>query len=148
MMREVTVSDFPSANEKIHVPLTEEERYMLDRGLVEWGGPARCTKELAVAMGFTDVDDLIRGEGRRILHDLRAQVPLTPLDWTRALLATEIVFASNVLGAGTDWPISTGIPDGEAVALLRTLQDKIGKARAMTVVGIRPTNRSGSRQTP
>jgi hypothetical protein len=31
--------------------------------------------------------------------------PLSRRDWRRALIATEIVFASDVFGAGWDWSI-------------------------------------------
>jgi hypothetical protein len=30
--------------EVVDVDLTDEERFMLNRGLVEWGGPARCAR--------------------------------------------------------------------------------------------------------
>jgi hypothetical protein len=53
---------------------------------------------------------------------------LTPEDWRRALLATEIVFASDVVGAGTDWPITTGLSDQETITILRVIQTKIGHA--------------------
>src|SRR2546421_13536 len=32
--------------------LDDVERQMLRWGVIEWGGPARCTDELAIAMGF------------------------------------------------------------------------------------------------
>ncbi|MFD2091298.1 hypothetical protein [Blastococcus deserti] len=51
--------------------------------------------------------------------------PLTRRDWARALLATEIVFASNLVGSGLDWSSTTGLSDEETIALLRTLQRKI-----------------------
>jgi hypothetical protein len=53
---------------------------------------------------------------------------MTREDWRRTLLATEIVFASDVVGAGTDWPVTTGLSDQETVAALRAIQKKIGRA--------------------
>lgn len=44
------------------------------------------------------------------------------------LLATEIVFASDVIGAGLDWIHTTGLSDGESIALLRSVQRKVPKA--------------------
>ena len=148
MIHGVTFPRDARAAEKTQIALTKEERYVLDRGLVEWGGPARCSEELAVAMGFADVNDLLRGDGARILQDLRHQRPLSSLDWTRALLATEIVFASVVMGSGNDWSTTTGIRDGEAIALLRALQSKIGSAGAIAALGARPNDPSRPRQTP
>src|SRR6267378_3449538 len=39
----------------VAVDLDERERELLSAGLAEWGGPARPTNALAVALGFTDV---------------------------------------------------------------------------------------------
>lgn len=89
------------------IDLTDEERELLRRGLLEWGGPARCTEAMAVAIGFSSVTDLL-DEGRRIADDLLAGRALMKNDWRRALLATEIVFVSDVLGSGVDWSTTTG----------------------------------------
>jgi hypothetical protein len=107
------------------VDLTDDERSVLDRGLVEWGGPADCTEAMAIAMGFESVANLWE-EADRITDDLAAKRPMTRKDWTRALLATEIVFASDVLGSGVEWPITTGLDDAETLATLRVLQRKLG----------------------
>lgn len=105
----------------VDVALTDEERFLLDRGLVEWGGPARCTEAMAIAIGFDSVADLL-AEGYRIADDLSKGKPLTRTDWTRALLATEVVFASNVLGSGHDWEATTGIDDASTIRVLRNVQ--------------------------
>ena len=46
--------------ERIQLDVTDREGGILRAGLVEWGGPARVTQELAVAMGFRDQEDLFR----------------------------------------------------------------------------------------
>lgn len=51
-------------------------------------------------------------------------------DWTRALIATEIVFVSDVVGAGVEWEICTGLSDVETIATLRSLQRKLAPFRA------------------
>lgn len=51
-----------------------------------------------------------------------AGTPLSRTDWTRALLATEIVFMSNVIGSGWDWQTTTGFGDEETLRMLRSLQ--------------------------
>lgn len=104
--------------------LTDDERELLWRGLLEWGGPASPTNSMAVAMGFRDVKDLLK-EGSRIRADISEGRPLTYADWRRALLATEIVFASDVVGSGVDWSTTTGLEDEETIRMLRSIQRKI-----------------------
>ncbi|GAA0994800.1 hypothetical protein [Subtercola frigoramans] len=101
--------------------LTPTERQVLRSGLIEWGGPARCTEELAIAMGFSSVADLF-DTGYKISDDIESGKPMRHVDWTRALLATEIVFASNVVGSGIEWPTTTGLDDQTTLATLRKLQ--------------------------
>jgi hypothetical protein len=108
-------------DEAVDVALTDDERFLLERGLVEWGGPARCTEAMAVAIGFDSVADLL-ATGYRIADDLMKGRPLTRRDWTRALLATEVVFASDVLGSGHDWEATTGLDDASTIAVLRNVQ--------------------------
>ena len=97
---------------------------MLDRGLVEWGGPARCTEQMAVALGFDSVADLLE-EGYRIADDISNERPLTRRDWTRALLATGVVFASSVLGSGYEWETTTDLDDATTLATLREIQSRL-----------------------
>jgi hypothetical protein len=108
----------------IDVPLTDDERMFLQSGLIEWGGPARCTDTLASAMGFASVSALHQ-EGRLLKERLGRREPLSRRDWTRVLVATEIVFASDVFGSGVEWATTTGIPDEDSVRLLRSIQRKI-----------------------
>ncbi len=44
-------------------------------------------------------------------------------------MSTEVVFASDVVGSGLDWPITTGITDEETIRLLRGLQRKLPRWR-------------------
>ena len=60
----------------VSVELSEEERYMLVYGLRDWGGPAYCSESLAVAMGFSGIDDLL-DESERIITSIQAHEPLT-----------------------------------------------------------------------
>jgi hypothetical protein len=121
-------------NEVIAVELSERERKMLAWGVVEWRGPARCTDELAIAMGFASVEEVFTHG--HLLHEwIRSSTPLRRLDWLRALLLTEIVYASEVLGSGSDWPNTSGIPDEESLHLLRSLQRKIGATGIYSLIG-------------
>lgn len=105
--------------------LTSEERRVLRSGLVEWGGPARCTDLMAAAMGFGSVDGLFQETGR-LIEAIEEERPLSRWDWTRALLATEIVFASNVIGAGHTWSETTDLDDVTTMFWLRKLQSTLG----------------------
>jgi hypothetical protein len=109
---------------EIDPQLTDDERHLLVHGLYEWGGPAKPTKQIANLLGFADVQSLF-DDGGLIARRIRSGDPLTPADWRRALLATEIVFASDLVGSGVDWSITTGIPDEAAVRLLRSVQRKL-----------------------
>lgn len=104
--------------------LTEEESQLLQQGLLEWTGPARCTEEFAVAMGFAGTEDLYH-RGIRIRGALAARQALEPMDWARALLATELAFASEVVGTGYGWATTTGWPDDLTVRVLRSTQLKL-----------------------
>lgn len=108
------------------VELTEQERYVLVRGLAGWGGPAHCPDTLAVAIGFESEADLL-GEGRRLREALREGQPLSRQDWRRTLVATEIAFASDVFGSGWDWSLTSGLSDEETIRLLRSLQRKLAR---------------------
>ena len=106
--------------------LTEDEIRLLRRALLEWGGPARCGDQLAVGMGFADAQDLV--DRTVLLRDaLRDDVPLSPADWARVLLATEIVFVSDLAGTGVEWPTTTGLADEPTIRTLRSIQRKLGR---------------------
>jgi hypothetical protein len=107
----------------IQFRLTDEERAILRAGLY-WRGPAYCTEEFAQAMGFRGIQDLF-DEGDRIRTAIAQGLSLSRTDWTRALLATEIVFMSNIIGSGLAWPSITGFSDTSTLELLRGLQRKI-----------------------
>lgn len=122
----------------IQLRLTDGERRLLRFGLSEWSGPTKGTEELAVAMGFESLADLYE-QTTRIAAGIKACQPQTRTDWTRALLATEIVFSSNVVGSGLDWNITTGIADDTALDLLRGIQRKVPTGGVIgSVFGSRP----------
>ncbi|QKW23746.1 hypothetical protein HUT16_35755 [Kitasatospora sp. NA04385] len=105
--------------------LDAPERRLLERALGEWGGPARSGNAMAYAMGFADAADLLV-QCRRLSDALRADRPLSSADWARTLLATEVVFASDLVGSGVDWSTTTGWDDAETVRRLRSVQRKLG----------------------
>lgn len=81
-------------------------------------------------IGFDDVETM-HSEGRRIRGLLRRDEPLCKLDWQRALVAVEIVWASNFYGAANDWEAVAGIWDDErTLHTLRSIQRKLAGFRA------------------
>jgi hypothetical protein len=104
------------------------ERRFLRSALLDWGGPAHPTDELAVAIGFTSADTLSR-EAWALWERIEAGEALTTGDWRQVLLAVEIVFASDVVGSGLDWRITSGISDEESITTLRGLQRKLPRWR-------------------
>lgn len=110
--------------ELVDAELTDDERALLACGLGEWRGPATPTDEIACLLGFADVRALHR-DGGRIVRALRAGDALTSDDWRRALISTELAFASDLVGSGVDWPTTTGFDDEETIRLLRSIQRKL-----------------------
>ena len=107
----------------VPIELTDEERFVLERGVIEWGGPARCSDPLAVAMGFAGVDDLHARRGA-LLAALETGT-MSAGDWRRVVMATEIVFASDLVGSGVEWSTTTGLSDEHTLAALRRIQRKL-----------------------
>ena len=112
-----------SASEPVHFELSDEERTLLWRGLGQWGGPADLTDAMAVAMGFASTADFFEEE-KRLSAALEEKAALLPADWRRILLATEIVFASDIVGAGYEWQTVTGLDDESTLRILRRLQQR------------------------
>ncbi|MEV4039124.1 hypothetical protein [Streptomyces umbrinus] len=105
--------------------LTAGEIAWLRRALLEWGGPARCSDELAIGMGFEGVQDLLDQCGR-LRAALGDGIPIAPIDWARVLLAAEIVFVSDLAGSGYEWSTTTGFSDESSIRTLRAIQLKLG----------------------
>lgn len=130
---DVTNEDVP-----VRVNLSPEERLFLLEGLRQWGGPAYPTEELAVAMGFLGMDDM-RTQRERMARQLDDGVAMTRLDWTRMLVCAEVIFASDVFGAGVEWEIVTPLDDQSSIALLRAVQRKLA-AHTTRIGSHRPRN--------
>ncbi|MGC5167633.1 hypothetical protein [Luteimicrobium sp. DT211] len=105
--------------------LDPAEVELLRRALGEWGGPARASDDLARAMGFADASSMLR-ECDVFEDALREDAPLSSRDWARVLVSTEIVFASDLYGSGTEWQTTTGRDDAETIRALRVVQRKLG----------------------
>ncbi|TDC71863.1 hypothetical protein [Streptomyces hainanensis] len=109
--------------------LINQEVELLRRSLLEWGGPARCSDQLAFGMGFVDARDLVE-RCRRLRAALGDDVPLTAADWARILLTAEIVFVSDLAGSGGEWSTTTGLADEATIRTLRSIQRKLTRTVA------------------
>ncbi|MGW2818941.1 hypothetical protein [Streptomyces sp. NPDC001415] len=106
--------------------LAEDEIAILRRALLEWCGPARCSDQLAVGMGFTDAQHLV-DQCLALRSALASDEPIAPVEWARVLLAVEIVFASDLMGSGVEWPTTTGLDDESTITALRVIQRKLAR---------------------
>lgn len=104
--------------------LAEVEIGLLQRALLEWGGPARCGDEMAVALGFSGFTDLL-GRSDELRALMAEDAPIPGADWARILLASEIVFISDLSGSGVDWSVTTGLTDEATVVMFRSVQRKL-----------------------
>lgn len=104
--------------------LTVDEVSWLRRALLEWGGPARCSDELAIGMGFESLQDLIH-QCVRLRTELGNDLPIAVVDWARVLLAAEIVFVSDLAGSGCEWSTTTGFSNESSIRILRAIQLKL-----------------------
>jgi hypothetical protein len=120
----LSVSATDSSRGLTQPDLTEDERRLLNRGLFGWRDGSYLTDALAVAMGFENVADFDVQSGR-IADALHDRQPLSGWDWVRTLLATEISFASDVMGLGVEWDTITGLDDAASLLVLRGLQRKL-----------------------
>lgn len=106
--------------------LDEDEIYVIRRSLLEWGGPAWCTEEYALAMGFETFERLC-SNCVELSRKLESDEPLESVEWARSLLAAEVVFVSTVMGSGLDWRTTTGLSDEWTLKSIRKVQRKLSK---------------------
>lgn len=86
-------------------------------------------------MGFTNRVRLSSELGR-LMTAVEGRDALTLEDWQRVLVATEVVFASDVFGSGLDWSTTTGFSDADTIALLRAVQRKMPRWRSSYQFGV------------
>jgi len=108
-----------------------EQRNLLREGVVAWGGPASCTDDIAHLLDYSSAGAFY-ADSDRLVRILESTEPLRALDLRRAILATELVFASYILGAAHDWSMVSGFDDEETLRILRGIQREHG-LRALRV---------------
>ncbi|QIK62860.1 hypothetical protein G7068_06340 [Leucobacter viscericola] len=94
---------------------------MLRQGVIQWGGPARCTDDVARVIGYSSSREFYEDQDR-LVDLVSSQKCIEDLDFRRLVLATEIVFVSDLLGAGVEWETVSGLSDEETLTMLREMQ--------------------------
>ena len=61
----------------------------------------------------------------RLRTALADDVALSAVDWARVLLASEVVFVSDLAGSGVEWQATTGLSDEATIRTLRSIQRKL-----------------------
>jgi hypothetical protein len=115
-----------TTGELAHVDLTDVERRLLAAGLMEFGGPAAGAGALAPLVGAESIDAFFKLTDRLTVA-IESSQPLSDLDWARAVVLTEICWASDIVGAAGDF--GTNMPDEVALPTLRSLQRKLVTGR-------------------
>lgn len=119
------------AADPVTIDLTDDERRFMFYGLGEWLGPARGAPLLLSMFGMSTTDEFY-DMVTRLTEAMRTAQPLSDLDWARALVLTEISWASQLLGAGVDF--ATNVRDEIAVRLLRSIQYKISDSKRLELL--------------
>ena len=122
----------------IHVDLTGDERDLLTFGLNEYLGPAAGAPILAPLVGARNTQEFFELLNR-LMSAIETRQALSELDWIRALLLTEISWASDILGAASE--IQTTIRDERALPLLRSLQRKLVTGERIGLLTLNADNR-------
>jgi hypothetical protein len=110
--------------ELVAVDLSDEEWNLLFQGVLQLGGPTALDDAISRAIGYRDTSEL-RDQWSTLLAEVKARRPLSPRDWRRAQIATEITFASEYYGAASDWETCSMLDDATSIRLLRQVQRKL-----------------------
>jgi hypothetical protein len=108
----------------IAIDLTDDEHEFILTALSEFGGTAGYTPFPIKILGVSTSDEF-----DELLIRLRRVIAwkqmLPELDWARAQLLTEMCWATDMIGSGTEfW---TSYRDEEAAPLMRSIQRKLGR---------------------
>lgn len=127
-----------SGTDLVREDLTDDERVLMVHGLNEYLGPAKGAALLAPMVGLSTVAEFHQLL-MRLMTTIEQGAPLSDLDCARALVLTEISWASDLLGAGVDF--ASNMRDEKAVAVLRSLQRKISSGKRFELLRDNATTR-------
>jgi hypothetical protein len=108
----------------VDIDLSDEEWNLLYKGVLELGGPTALDDVISRAIGYRDAAEL-HEHWSTLLHAVKERRALSPRDWRRAQIATEVTFASGYYGAASDWEVCSMLDDATSIRLLRQVQRKL-----------------------
>jgi hypothetical protein len=110
-------------NAVVEIDLPDDERLLMSQAINEYWGPADSAKLLIGPIfgvkNSAQWDALLQ----RLYDALVAHLPLTNLEWARALFLTEISVGSEPVGARLDSP--TTVNGSDVFDVLRSIQVKV-----------------------
>ena len=109
--------------------LSEEARKLLELGTGLWGGPEYGADLVASMLGLPDEPSL-HELARSLRRSLRAWPHVSEGVLWRALLLTEVLFASDVAGMGRQWATVSGWSDQKTLEVMRDLQRHMSGRRS------------------
>jgi len=114
-------------------PLTEQEPHFIGTALIQCRSAASNVPLPIHAFRFSDWTEFDT-ELNRSRDAIARRGVLSDRDWGRALLLTEIAWCSDLIGTGTEFALVNGIPDDQAITLLRSIQRKISNSERAALV--------------
>jgi hypothetical protein len=113
-----------SRNDLEAIELTDDEQRFLKWGMAAWHGACHPPLLMRQALGFREYADIFPWTDEK-LHSIGPVTEMSRADWTKLMTLAEIGFASDTIGAGREWSVVSGMPDREALPLMRAIQAKL-----------------------
>jgi len=105
------------------IDLDDDERELMVQGLSEYFKSAKSGIPLLVLLFRVSGAEEFQALVWRLLEAVDNKEPLSPFDWSRALLLTEIAWASDLVGSGIEFAKIRS--DEEVMPLLRSIQYQV-----------------------
>jgi hypothetical protein len=106
--------------ELVAIDLDDDERELMVQGLNEYFKSAKSGVPFLVLIFRVSGAEEFQALVWRLLEAVENKEPLTPFDWSRALLLTEISWASDLVGSGIEFAKIRS--DNVVMPLLRSIQ--------------------------
>jgi hypothetical protein len=118
--------------ELVAIDLDDDERELMVQGLNEYFKSAKIGIPFLVLLFRVSGAEEFQALVWRLLEAVDNKEPLTPFDWSRALLLTEISWASDLVGSGIEFAKIRS--DEVVLPLLRSIQYQVGFRRARSTL--------------
>jgi hypothetical protein len=102
------------------IDLEDDERLLMVHGLNEYFKSAKKGVPFLASLFGATTDSEFRALIWRLLEAIENKEPLSKLDWTRALVLTEICWASDLVGSGLAF--AAHFRDEDVIPMLRYIQ--------------------------